>query len=96
MSNKSSKIALSLMVVLSIFTIAQIIYLNNQEKHIDKKRLFVKTIGLPDFAISTEAKYIRHRSLTSIGEIFSENPESIEYFPTTFAYAPSPLLRNGR
>ena len=91
----SSKIFIFFTTILLIFTITEIIYLKNRPLPQNQKKLFVKTIGLPDLAISTEAKYIRHRSLTSIGDIFSENPESIEYFPTTFVYAPS-IISKGK
>ena len=89
----NSKNLVLFIVFLSLFTISQILYLKNKSQYKNTKKLFVKVIGLPDLAISTEAKYVRHRSLTTIGAIFSENPESIEYFPTTFVYAPFPILK---
>ena len=60
------------------------IYYSTSEKTIEKKNLFVKIIGLPDLAISTEARYIRHRSLSDINSIFSDGPEHLEYAPSTF------------
>ena len=66
-----------------IVTILDINYSSNKET-ILKKNIFVKTIGLPDLAISTEARYVRHRSLSDINSIFSDGPEHIEYAPTTF------------
>jgi hypothetical protein len=50
-----------------------------------KKDIFVQTVGLPDLAISTEARYIRHRSLSDINSVFSEGPEHMEYAPSTFS-----------
>jgi len=50
-----------------------------------KKDLFVQTVGLPDLAISTEARYIRHRSLSDINSIFQDGPEHIEFAPSTFS-----------
>ena len=92
----SSKTLLLFIAFLSLFTISEVLYLKSKSQYKNTKKLFVKTIELSDLAISTEAKYIRHRSLTTIGAIFSENPESIEYFPTTFVYAPSPVLKGQR
>ena len=89
----NSKTLLLFIAFLLLFTILEVLYLKSKPQDKNTKELFVKTIELPDLAISTEAKYIRHRSLATIGAIFSENPESIEYFPTTFVYAPSPLLK---
>ncbi|MEA3554495.1 MAG: hypothetical protein U9R39_08885 [Campylobacterota bacterium] len=70
----------TLVVVVSILDI----YHSSDDKTIEKKNLFVKTIGLPDLSISTEARYIRHRSLSDINSIFSDGPEHLEYAPTTF------------
>ncbi len=76
----------------SIFFIGEVVYLSLRTKNFADKRSFVKLIALPDLAISTEAKYIRHRSLSDIGSVFSEDPESQSYFATTFVYAPSNIL----
>ncbi len=72
--------------------VSEITYLSLKNKHMEDKVAFVKKIGLPDLAISTEAKYIRHRSLSDIFSIFNENPISVSYFVTTFAYAPSNVV----
>jgi hypothetical protein len=79
---------------LTLFFIFETTYLSLKEKNISQKKLFVKKIGLPDLAVSTEAKYIRHRSLSDIFSIFSEDPEGVSYFVTTFTYAPSTVLYN--
>ena len=74
---------LLLVTLFVIVTILDINYTTNGKTTV-KKNLFVQTIGLPDLAISTEARYIRHRSLSDINSIFSDGPEHIEYAPTTF------------
>jgi len=73
-------ILITLVVVVSVLDI----YYSTSEKTIEKKNFFVKTVGLPDLAISTEARYIRHRSLSDINSIFSDGPEHLEYAPSTF------------
>ena len=70
------------------------LYLKNRQKNEAYKRFFVSKVALPDLAISTEAKYVRHRSLSDIFSIFNENPVAISYFVTTFAYAPSKSVNN--
>ena len=50
-----------------------------------KKLLFVELTGLPDLAISTEATYIRHRSLSDVFSIYKDDGSLREYFPSTFA-----------
>ena len=87
MNNKTNFLFIfTTLLLVTILVVVNIldIYYTTDEKTIEKKNLFVKTIGLPDLAISTEARYIRHRSLADINSIFSDGPEHIEYAPTTF------------
>ena len=79
---------------LTLFFCFEAGYLAFKDKKVEQKRAFVAKVGLPDIALSTEAKYIRHRSLSDIFSIFSEDPEGVSYFVTTYVYAPSPLLKN--
>ena len=61
---------------------------------LEKKLAFVSLTGLPDLAISTEASYVRHRSLSDIFSIYKDDGNSREYFPSTFTYNHSTLLNN--
>ena len=71
---------ISLVVVVSVLDI----YDTSNSKEISSKNSFVKVVGLPDLAISTETSYIRHRSLANVTLIFSDGAEHIEYAPSTF------------
>ena len=51
----------------------------------EKKNSFVSLVGLPDLAISTEATYIRNRSLSTIFSIYKDDPTLREYFPSSYA-----------
>ncbi len=83
--------------LLSILII-QIIYLSNSKvitpKQLDAKLAFVKAVGLPDLAISTEVAYVRHRSLANIYSIYKDDGNLREYFPSTFTYNHSTLINN--
>lgn len=57
---------------------------------------FVKLTGLPDAPFVTEARYIRHRSITDIYPIFDFSPEVGEIFPFSFAYGCSPSYRGSK
>lgn len=92
--SKNLKIFTIFLLSFVLFFGAEVVYLAQKEKKIELKRAFVAKVGLPDIALSTEAKYIRHRSLSDIFSIFSEDPEGVSYFVTTYVYAPSPLLKN--
>lgn len=69
--NNKSYIFFIIFILLVTILVSEIIYL--QTSKIDNsynKQIFVNTIGLPDLALTTEASYIRHRSLSSINQIF--------------------------
>lgn len=50
-----------------------------------KKELFVSLTTLPDLAISNEATFIRHRSVSDFFALFKDDPTLREYYPSTFA-----------
>ena len=54
------------------------------------KEAAVRLTGLPDLALSTEARFVRHRSLADISTILSEGGSLPEYFPSAHLYAVSP------
>jgi len=74
----------------------QIIYLSffnciNQNL-LEKKLKFVTITKLPDLAISTEASYIRHRSLCNIFSIYKDDGSLREYSPSTFVFSHSGII----
>ena len=46
-----------------------------------------------DTALSTEAAFIRHRSLADLADVFGQGPGLLPYFPSDYVYAPPPYLR---
>ncbi|MDY0117436.1 MAG: hypothetical protein RBR59_07670 [Sulfurimonadaceae bacterium] len=50
-----------------------------------KKELFVSLTTLPDLALSNEATFIRHRSVSDFFSLFKDDPTLREYFPSSFA-----------
>ena len=57
-----------------------------------KRKKFVALSGLPDLAISTEATYIRHRSMSDMFSIYKDDGSLREYFPSTYAYSHSHII----
>lgn len=51
-----------------------------------KKISFVSFVGLPDLAISTEATFVRHRTMSDIFSIYKDDGSLREYFPSTYTY----------
>lgn len=91
--NKKSKIisyafiALIALLCLEGFYIKSVNGMTNDM--LNSKLAFVELTGLPDLAISTEATYVRHRSMSNIFSIYKDDGTLREYFPSTFAYTHS-------
>ena len=83
---------------LSLFTISgiEIVYLNLvksvDKDALNKKLSFIELTKLPDLAISTEATYVRHRSLSTVGSIYKDDGSLREYFPSTYALSHSHII----
>lgn len=78
-----------------VFSIAfELAYLNKHKKNYDSTNAFLTISCLGDLSLSTEARFIRHRSFSDSFSVFSESPEIREYFPSTFVYAPSNIFSN--
>ena len=96
--NKKSKYLFFFLGITTILLTFQTIYLYTNKsltkENLAKKDILLKVVGLPDLAISTEAMYIRHRTLSDIFSLFKESPELREYFPTTYVYSHSHILNN--
>ena len=58
----------------------------------NKKINFTILSGLPDLAISTEATFIRHRSMSDVFSIYKDDGSLREYFPSTFVYSHSHII----
>lgn len=96
--NYKSKIYFAITATLLSTLFILIIFLQNfktlSNEDIKDKNILVSQVMLPDLAISTEAMYIRHRSLADIFSYFKESPSLLEYFPSTFAYNYSKSINN--
>ncbi|XOB61508.1 hypothetical protein ACMC56_13010 [Campylobacterota bacterium DY0563] len=96
--NKKTLFLFSALCLLLLFTFMEVTYLfinkTLKNKDIKDKNSLVSVLKLPDLAISTEAMYIRHRTLSDTFNILKEDPQLKEYFPTTFVYSYSHILKN--
>ncbi|MGB6328040.1 MAG: hypothetical protein WBF48_03880 [Halarcobacter sp.] len=96
--NKKSKYLFIFLGITIFLLLSQTIYLyankSLSKEEIEKKEILIKAIGLPDLAISTEAMYTRHRTLSDIFSLFKDSPLLREYFPSTYVYSHSHILNN--
>ncbi len=51
------------------------------------RRKFQKAVGLPNLAITTAARYLRHYSISVLATPFQDYPASMDHFPAGFAFA---------
>lgn len=88
MTNKKSAFLLWTFSLLFSFVAAEIFYLSStkNEESFGLKREFVATVGLSDLAISTEASYIRHRSMSDFFSIYRDDGALRDYFASTYVY----------
>jgi len=90
---KKSFFVIYLFLGLSIVLATEVLYLKVMTKDgVEDKKRFVKITTLPDLAISTEATYIRHRSLADLFSIYKDDGSLREYFPSTFTYSHSGII----
>ena len=94
--NKKSFYLLSLFTFMISVFCAEVVYLSTQkamtQKVLEKKKAFVALAGLPDLAISTEATYVRHRTLSDLFSIYKDDGTLREYFPSTYAVSHSHII----
>lgn len=57
------------------------------------QQALVQRMGLSDLALSTEARYTRHPSLTDKFAPFMDHPGSLEHFPSGAFVLPPPEMR---
>lgn len=83
---KNSFIALYIFGFLTLAFVVSPIFLSYKSVDIKAKKEFVATTTLPDLAISTEASFIRHRSLSDFFSAYKDAPELEDYFASSFVY----------
>ena len=87
---KKSQYLFKLLGLLTIIFVLQLAYLFTTEastkEQIQLKNSFVKTTSLPDLAISSEAPFVRHRSLATAFDTYRDDSALLEYYPSTFIY----------
>lgn len=66
--------------------------------HIDRMARVVRTLGLTDLCLFTEARYTRHPSQADLHSAFQDHPVALEHFPAgSIAGPPAGLRRfNGK
>ncbi len=96
--NRKSTLFIYSFFALSAILSAEILYLylskSVDEEALKSKKEFVKAVQLPDLSISTEASYIRHRSLSDFFSIYRDDGTLREYFASTYTYSSAPVLRD--
>ena len=58
------------------------------EQQLKFRRPFQKAVGLPNLAITSAARYLRHYSITDLTTPFQDYPASPDHFPAGFVFVP--------
>jgi hypothetical protein len=92
---KKANIVIYSFLTLTIALVLELAYLDATKslsaKQIKLKKDFVLLTQLPDLAISTEATYIRHRSLATTFDIYKDDGVLREYFVSSFVIMKSKI-----
>lgn len=94
MNKKSKSLFYAFLALIGLFFI-EALYLNSKSIDSDmlnSKKEFVKLVRLPDLAISTEASFIRHRTVSDLFSIYKDDPSLREYFPSAYIYTHSHII----
>ena len=93
--NKKSHTLLFLTTLLMSLFVVELVYLEStkrmSESAKEKKIAFVELVGLPDLALSSENYVSRHRSLSTIFEIYADDGALREYSYSSFGMAHSTI-----
>jgi len=94
--NEKSKLLLYVFLTLIVLLFVEGIYIQStkslESDMLNSKVTFINLAGLPDLAISTEATYVRHRSMSELFSIYKDDGTLREYFPSTYVYSHSHIL----
>lgn len=62
---------------------------NRQQQEADQQmKLVIQRLGLTDLCIATDARYIRHLSISDPVAPFMDHPGGIEHFPSSAVIVP--------
>lgn len=96
--NRKSRLFIKLFALLLTLGMVEAIYIHQTQSQtqedIDKKSTFVSLTGLPDLAFANEASFVRHRSLSTIFDIYRDGENLSTYFPTASTYWHSGVINN--
>jgi hypothetical protein len=79
----------TLMALGVLFTLHAVWAVYDAQSRRAEVRMLVKTLGLTDIALLTEARYTRHLSLADLHSPFQDAPMVIEHFPAGSLVAPT-------
>ncbi len=66
-----------------------VVLLKNENLQVNRKTVIQQAVAvtqLPDLALTTQATWLRHRSLATPFAIFPEDGSLLDYFPASFVY----------
>lgn len=96
--NKKSRYLSYLFLATFVILASELVYLYSYKSAsptiLDEKKAFVSLSGLPDLALSSDAYYTRHRTLSTLSSIYGDDGALREYTPSSFAISHSHILNS--
>jgi len=84
-------IYISFILLISMLTAGLLIAGSSGVTDLTGKRQLVKTLGLTDLSLCSEARYTRHPSQADLFSAFQDFPGAFEHFPTGSIIPPNPI-----
>ncbi len=93
-----SGVFLRLMLAGAVLTLATLFddapWVGGDPESLGRRVELVRSLGLTDLALFTEARYTRHLSQADLHSAFQDHPGALEHFPSGSLTAPPRHLRN--
>ena len=93
-----SGVFLGLMLTGALLTLATLVdstpWADGEPQSFTDRVELVRSLGLTDLALFTEARYTRHLSQADLHSAFQDHPGALEHFPSGSLTAPPRHLRN--
>ena len=83
------------LLLLALLLVHPTLSAGRHEREAEERRILVKTLGLTDLCLFTEARYTRHLSQADLHSAFQDHPLAMEHFPSGSLVRPPGHLTGG-
>lgn len=92
---RNSTLFLALIIALALLFVGMMLHARRQENLANRQRqeslTLVRTLGLTDLCLFTEARYTRHPAMADRHAAFQDHPMGMDHFPSGSLVTPPPF-----